>query len=72
MKRQSAPSHDISSKCSPYSSLLIPLLGELYLDSSWKVAYLQLEVELELDLDLVAVSLIASHLSASSSSMGMI
>ena len=72
MKKQDAPSHGISSKCSPFSSLLISSLGEEYLDSSWEVAYLQLEVELELDLDLVAVSLVASHSSASSSSMGMI
>ncbi len=71
MKRQSAPSHDISSKCSPYSSLLIPLLGELYLDSSWEVAYLQLEVELVIGLYHEAASLVAFYSSASSS-MGMI
>ena len=71
MKRQGVPSHDISSnKCYPFSFLLTSSLEELYLDSSWEVAYLQLELELELDL--VAVSLVASHSSASSSSMGMI
>src|SRR5215203_5809543 len=43
MKKQSAPSHGISSKCSPFSSLLISSLGEQYLDSSWEVAYLELE-----------------------------
>ena len=67
MKKQGAPSHDISSKCSPFSSLLISLLGEHYLDSSWEVAYLQLEVELVIGLDLEAAFLIASHSSASSS-----
>ena len=71
MKRQGALSHVISSKCSPFSSLLISLLGEHYLDSSCEVAYLQLEVELVIVLDLEATSLVASHSSASSS-MGKI
>ena len=71
MKKQGAPSHGISNKCSPFSSLLISLLGEHYLDSSWEESCLQLEVELVIGLDLEAASLVASHSSASSS-MGKI
>ena len=72
MKKQGAPSHGISSKCSPFSSLLISLLGEHYLDSSWEVAYLQLEVELVIGLYHEAASLVSFYSSASSSSMGII
>jgi hypothetical protein len=68
MKKQRAPSHDkYSNKCSLFSSSLISLLGELYLDSSWEVAYFQLGVELYL----MATLLVASH-SLAFSSMGKI
>jgi hypothetical protein len=66
-KKQSAPSYDkYSNKWSLFSSSLISLLGELYLDSSWEVAYFQLGVKLYL----VVASLVASH-SLPSSSKGI-